>query len=176
MKFSLDGMSEQYSNELTANIKENSNVYIIGWRPDSNMWSYDFFKEKKCNISLIEIFEQNASQFPTDEYDVNVICDSVENFSSYVNKKDKNKNILYWADGPEHLEMEISKKLLEEAKKYFYLIIIQTPDGVYEQGEMYGNIHESHLSHWYNSDYEKLGFKVESIIPINPALIGFCVS
>lgn len=176
MKFSLDGMSEKYSEELTSNIKENSNVYIIGWRPDSNMWSYDFFGEKNCNISLIEIFEQNTSQFPTDKYNVNVICDSVENFSSYVNKKDKSKNILYWADGPEHLEMEVSKKLLEEAKKYFYLIIIQTPDGVYEQGEMYGNIHEAHLSHWYNSDYEQLGFKVESIIPINPALIGFHLS
>lgn len=176
MKFYFDGMDEKYCEELTASIKENSNVYVVGWRPDSNMWPYDFFTEKKCNISLIEIFEDNAKQFPSKEYDTNVICDSVENFSSYVSKQGKKKNVLYWADGPEHLEMENSKKLLEEAKKYFYLIIIQTPDGVYEQGEMYGNIHESHLSHWYDSDYEELGFKFEKVNPSNPAIIGFHLS
>lgn len=179
MKFYLDGMSESYSSELTGNVKENSNVYTIGWRPDSLFWSYEFFLERNCNVSLIEIFEQNANAFPKEEYNVNVICDSVENFSKYVNKKDKSKNILYWSDGPEHLEMEVSKKLLEKAKEYFYLIIIQTPNGVYEQGEMYGNVHESHLSHWYDKDYQELGFKVDTTHgPAHnfDALIGFYLS
>lgn len=176
MKFYLDGMNTEYSEELTNNIRNGSNVFTIGWRSDSQMWPYDLFGEKECNINLIEIFEPNANQFPKDQYNVNVICDSVENFDLYAKKEEKEKNILYWADGPEHLEMEVSKKLLEKAKEYFYLIIIQTPNGIYEQGEMYGNVHECHLSHWYEDDYKELGFKVDHFAPWQPSLIGFYLS
>ena len=178
MDFYLDGMREEYSRELTDSVKQDTNVYTVGWRPDSHMWQYDFFKERNCNITLIEIFEPNANAFPKEEYNATVVCDSVENFAQYVNKEEKDKNILYWSDGPEHLEMDASKKLLEEAKEYFSLIIIQTPNGVYEQGEMYGNIHESHLSSWYESDYEELGFELDKTHgPAHnfDALIGFWI-
>lgn len=173
MKFYVNGMSDEYCDELNSKIKSDCNVCIVGWRPDSLLWAYEFFTEQKSNITLIEIFESNARAFPAEKYNTNVICDSVENFDQYFNKEDKNKNILYWSDGPEHLTMDESKKLLEKAKDYFYLIIIQTPDGVHEQGSMYGNDHESHLSTWYETDFQELGFKSHKVEPTNPALIGY---
>jgi hypothetical protein len=161
MNFYMKGMTSEYSEELTSKINPGSNVCIVGWRPDSHFWPYDLFTDKKCDITLIEIFEPNANAFPTDQYNINVVCDSVEYFDRYFKKEDKHKNILYWGEGPEHLPMEVSKDILKRCKEYFYMIIIHTPDGVYEQGEMYGNIHESHLSAWYESDYAELGFKID---------------
>jgi hypothetical protein len=156
-KFSLNGMTEIYSEQLNNSLKPNSNVYIVGWRPDSLLWYFDFFLHINCNITLIEIFPNNANSFPKHLYpNVNVICDDVQNYKKYISSSN---NILYWGEGPEHLPLSVSKKLLIEMKNYFDTMIIHTPFGEYIQEEMYGNIYETHLSTWYDTDYDELDFK-----------------
>jgi hypothetical protein len=158
-KFKLDGMSEEYIESLNDKIYKNSNAYIIGWRQDSMLWPYDLFTYLNCNITLIEIFKVNADAFPKDRYkNVVVINDDVQNFEKYI-ISNENKNIIYWGEGPEHLSLDVSKSLIEKMKTYFDTIIIHTPYGVYNQGPMYGNIYESHLSTWYEKDYDDLNFK-----------------
>ncbi len=67
---------------------------------------------------------------------------------------------------------EISK-VLNEMKNNFDTIIIHTPYGEYLQGEMYGNIHETHLSTWYEYDYDELEFKHCRYGDIVPSIIGY---
>jgi len=51
MNFYMKGMTSEYSEELTSKINPESNVCIVGWRPDSHFWPYELFTEKKCNIT-----------------------------------------------------------------------------------------------------------------------------
>jgi len=174
-KFFLNGLSENYLTKINNRIKPQSDVYIIGWRPDSNLWAYDFFTSINCNITLIEIFEKNAFAFPKNKYkNIKVVCDDVQNYEKYLSNS-KNK-ILYWGEGPEHLPMNISKKLINRMKTDFDLIIVHTPFGEYIQEEMYGNIYERHLSTWYENDYKDLEFNYSLFHgPKNnfDAIIGF---
>lgn len=157
-RFYLNGLTEEYTQKLNACIKPNSNVFIVGWRPDSSLWAYDFFSSINSKIHLIEIFSENANAFPKLNYpNVEVTCDDVQNYKKYLTTS--GNSVMYWGEGPEHLPMEVSKKLLQEMKKHFDTIIIHTPYGEYNQGEMYGNIYEAHLSTWYEIDYEQLHFE-----------------
>ena len=51
-----------------------------------------------------------------------------------------------------------AKRLISHFKSLFSTIIIETPNGRWDQGPDGDNIYETHLSYWYPCDYCHLGF------------------
>lgn len=73
-------------------------------------------------------------------------------------------DIVMWWHGPEHLlrdEIVYTLNHIERmANKY---VILACPWGKYEQGTTDGNIHENHTKHWYPQEFNRLGYKTNTI-------------
>lgn len=130
---------------------------IVGWRNDTG---YDLISEllqDGLSVTVLEIFPYNVAQFDLTDFDLSVICGDVR---SLENLATIHKNsMLIWQDGPEHLQLNEAKTLLNRFKKIFDSIVIATPNGPFPQGPLYGNMAEMHLSAWTQKDYDDLGFQ-----------------
>lgn len=135
-------------------------ITFVGWRPDAGLDLFHLLRSNCQTPIVIEIFEQNCKALASARI-CQVICDDVRNFDRRLDSSQK--ELLVWQDGPEHLEKSDSIEVLKKAQEHFKSIVIATPDGFCEQDELYGNIHERHLSSWYKDDYESLGFRVSSL-------------
>lgn len=162
--------NSEFKTEIDNIVKQSQHVTTVGWRPDTGYDLYDYLTSNTNTITVVEIFGPNLANFNMFRYNnVHLINDDVRNFEKFLSQK--HRDCIIWQDGPEHLEMEESKNIIKKFQKSFNSIIIATPNGVYEQGAMYGNEAERHLSSWYTKDYEELGFKVSEIGGM--FLIGF---
>lgn len=72
-------------------------------------------------------------------------------------------DVAFWWHGPEHLTWKDGLKALAQLEKLANLVVIGCPDGNYPLGPAYGNPHEQHLSAWVPGDFEKMGYKAESL-------------
>ena len=159
-----------FKTEIDGLVKNSKHITTVGWRVDTGYDLYDYLTNNKDSITIVEIFGPNIACFNLSKYkNVETINDDVRNFESFLSTEQR--DCIVWQDGPEHLDMEESKKIIRKFQKDFKSIIIATPNGIYEQGALYGNEAERHLSSWYKNDYEELGFKVKEIGGI--FLIGY---
>jgi hypothetical protein len=89
----------------------------------------------------------------------NVLNEDVENILSAVNQEKFDIVTLYGVI--EHFQKRKGLEMLEKCEqlssKY---IVLETPNGFVEQGPEFGNEFQRHLSGWYQSDLEGLGYKV----------------
>jgi hypothetical protein len=137
-----------------------SHLTFVGWRPDTGIDHLQLIKANFQDITVIEIFKRNADVLKSTEL-CRVICDDVANFERHLSQKEK--QVLIWQDGPEHVEMKNSVEIIKNAQKHFSNIIIATPDGIHPQDEIQDNPYERHLSSWFRSDYVDLNFIPSSL-------------
>lgn len=136
-------------------------VLYVGARPApacSNIM--DYLATAGATIDLLEIWEKNCQSFEHDPRLRNVMCGDVrENFwPSFVHY-----DWVVWWHGPEHIERNGLEPVIKDLGAISDHILLGCPWGKYEQGEMYGNPHEEHLTHWQPEDFEALGFAVRAV-------------
>ena len=113
----------------------------------------------KCPIDCVEIWPENVKQLETSPRLRHVWLSDIRDFSPQWTYE----LTMFW-HGPEHLlKDEVVSLLLKIAQYTTKMIVFATPNGVYTQGAEYGNPHEVHQSHWYPSDFEKIGMEVDYI-------------
>lgn len=135
-------------------IKKSKFLTYVGWR--DNFSFFDYYSSIIKKIFIIEIWQPHVDKLNKKYSNVEIICKDVCNFDSLIplNYRD----CLLWQQGPEHMKMKQAKNLINQMKKTFSKIIIETPNGLWEQGADGDNIYEAHLSYWYPEDYQELGF------------------
>jgi len=172
MSYKFDGFpiqNEQMQEwiEDIANIdkpKDASNYYqsalIVGWREATyNSIFHSLFNCGYKEIVLIDIFKPNIEKFMTEgvkgvRAKVMDVRDVLEKFG------EERFDLIVWAHGFEHLEMNDSLNTINDLKKIAkYYLMGETPAGDWcSQDEMYGNVHEVHHSIWEEEDFHRLGF------------------
>lgn len=135
-------------------IRKSQCITYVGWR--NNFSFFDYYYSLVEQIFIIEIWQNHVDQFEKKYYNIEIICNNICNFENLITEKQR--DCLLWQQGPEHLEMKQAKNLINQMKKTFSKIIIETPNGQWEQGPDGDNIYETHLSYWYPENYEELGF------------------
>ena len=130
--------------------KSSKTILMVGWRQSSDQSFVEYMINQGKDLTIVEIFEPNISSIPSN---VKTILGDIRTLEL----KDR-FDLFLWQHGPEHCKQEESINVLNKFKKQCKHIIIETPNGHNQQDEMYGNIYERHVSEWYQSDYEKLGF------------------
>lgn len=94
------------------------------------------------------------------------------------NNQTKNKtwDWIIWWHGPEHVKKEEFRELLPKISKMYNVgFIVGCPFGTHEQGSMYGNNFEAHISHWKDTELEKMGFTVYTYGSINSGTLAGCI-
>jgi hypothetical protein len=110
--------------------------------PANVEFAIEYFEEKKIAIDVVEGNILDASEkFKENQFDVSV----------------------FW-HGPEHLPLpEIDVALQEMEKITRNFIIIGCPNGKSEQGKIYGNPHEEHVSGADEDFYKQRGFLTQVV-------------
>lgn len=162
--------NQTFKSELDSLFSSSKNVTFVGWRQDTGLDVFINFFNNFQYINVVEIFKPNADLLASFKIPkLNVLNFDIRDHEDFLKSDDL--DCLVWQDGPEHLEMQESKNILNELKTKFKKIIIATPKGEYIQGPLYGNESERHLSSWEIQDYQNLGFEVSIIGEI--FLIGY---
>lgn len=161
----------EFKSQLDDLVKYSSNITIVGWREDTGTYTIQSMINDKKKINLIEIYKPNCDKIAQsiDSELLKIFNIDVQDFDSFIPLDER--ELLIWQDGPEHLPIDKSVRLINTMKKTYSKIIIATPKGVFEQGSLYGNEAECHLSSWEIEDYKNIGFNV-SVISDN-FLIGY---
>ena len=102
-------------------------------------------------LTLLEIWPANAEYYKLDPRFGCVIEGDVQTADL------PECDAAFWWHGPEHVvDFEPIVKRLERAAKR--LVVLASPWGHYEQGSMYGNENETHVSGIYPADFHRLGY------------------
>lgn len=104
----------------------------------------EYLDNKIDRLDGVEIFEPYITKIQKSIYD-NIYLTDIRSFQPQVKY-----DMILMADVIEHMTKEEGISLL---KRLPGNKIIATPNGYTEQGESYGNIHETHLSGWTMEDF-----------------------
>lgn len=118
------------------------------FREYSDVWYGNMF-DWKVKIDGVEIFDSYITDLQRSIYDHIYIGDIrtlVDTLGDY--------DLIYMGDVIEHLEKQDAMELLSKLKMKCRDLIIVTPVHVSEQGEVYGNEKETHVSQWSTIDFE----------------------
>lgn len=119
------------------------------FREYTDIWAGSL-KEKKTRIDGIEIFADYITPLQRMIYNniyIGDVLDIIDKLGFY--------DLIYCGDVIEHFEKEKGKFLLFKIMQHSKQSIIVTPVHVLEQGAMYGNEFERHLSQWSAADFFK---------------------
>ncbi len=111
------------------------------------------YNDFKLVIDGIEIFEKYLTKLH--EYIYNTIY--IGNALDVLPKIDKKYDLILMIDVIEHFSYEDGLRLIQAALEKSRYIIISTPREWMDQGAVFGNEHETHLSIWKAEDFKKLG-------------------
>ena len=163
--------SIEVENGLCDIVKNSKYITMVGWRIDTGTYTIQSMLNDNKHVHVVEIFPGNCNALNASIYHENLMvhCINVKDFNDHIPLEER--DVLIWQDGPEHLKMEESVEVINQIKQTYKSIIIATPKGLFEQGTMYGNTAEQHLSTWEIEDYQNIDFNV-SIIGQN-FLIGY---
>lgn len=162
MSYTFTSKNKNYANneDLSHSIKDRDSlneifeksktILMVGWRYDSDASFVDFMIDQGKNVTIVEIYEPNTKNVRSE---VEIHCADILNFNI-----EKQYDMLLWQHGPEHVFKSEALDFVDRVKGKFKHIVFETPYGHNPQGEMYGNIYETHVSEWEESDYIKLGF------------------
>lgn len=107
-----------------------------------------------CPVRVLEVWEPETVGYVPPE-NVTVTVGDVRGFQQHVDGCD----VLWWAQGPEHLERREARAVIVAALRWFRQIVVESPDGDYPQGAVDGNPYQRHLSTWYEHDFTALGLR-----------------
>lgn len=129
---------------------KSKSIVMVGWRHDSDASFVDYMVDNGKELTIIEIYEPNTASV---RKEVQIHCSDILNFEF-----DRTYDLLIWQHGPEHVFKEEAYNFIKKVDTVFKHIVLETPYGYNEQGEMYGNIYETHVSEWTEEDYKNMGF------------------
>lgn len=110
-----------------------------------------FDKEQWCiKIDGIEVYEKYRNSL-WDVYNNIYIGDALD----ILNKSNSQYDLIICSDVLEHFDKESGHKLINLCLKKSEVIIINTPRKFMEQGDVLGNIYETHLSLWKPKDFRR---------------------
>lgn len=104
----------------------------------------------------IEIFKPYFEKIPKNCYE-RLFHHDIRTFDYEKQLSDVKLQAVMIIDVLEHLKRDEGIKLLEKIN-FIPFIIICVPIIDYEQGEMFDNVHEAHLTQWKVNELEDLGF------------------
>ena len=137
-------------------------VLYVGASPFRNQLVSEF-KEAGCTVDLVEVNKENLDLHVEKKTFDRYFLSDVRSFDP----KDKYDVVVFW-HGIEHLEKSELPALIEKMKEYTNKIILfGCPYGRYEQGVIYGNPYEHHVSHWNEMELVEVGLNVSSIGKFN---------
>jgi len=153
-------------NQLLKNIPDiydYNSVLYVGARTNRIDFGKEFLK-KKYKIDILEVFEPNVLHLKKIEWIDNVFQEDVRKVDNSVRKK---YDIVFWWHGPEHIEKkDLSTTLAKLEQLSNHLVVCGCPWGEFEQGALYNNPNERHLSALLPEDFQKLNYQTSTI--------GFC--
>ena len=150
-------------------VRDAESVVVIGWRHDTGCALFDWLATtRKKHVTVIEPFLSNVQTFRYDG--VRMVYGDACAFMRLLTPAETGDAVFLWQDGPEHVFMDEAYFILGRMKTVAAGIVLATPEGVYSQGVLGGNLYEEHRSTWHMEDYERLGFKV---VRYSPGLIGY---
>jgi hypothetical protein len=117
------------------------------FREYADVWFGNYFGWK-TRIDGVEVFKEYIGDLQR------IIYDNIynEDIATFVDKMDY-YDLIYMGDVLEHFEKEEGKVVLEKLKKKSRCLIISTPVKVLSQGDVYGNVNETHKSQWTPEDF-----------------------
>lgn len=147
-----------FKEKIDSLVKNAKTVLVVGWRPDTGYYLFEYLTGFST-VTLVEIFENNCKSFTLNN--VNVVCDNILEF---IKKTETVFDVLIWQDGPEHVTIPEFEQFLKDCSGKVKNMIIATPNGVYPQDALYGNIYERHNATWFQNTYLEFGFDVREYI------------
>ena len=161
----LDHVPE-FRDAVNSMVDEATTVNSVGWRPDTGYKLFSHLVARGTRLNVIEIFKPNCDAFVLKNNLVHVYNENILNYDKFLPHKDR--DVILFQDGPEHLSIDVGKDILGQMQKDFNGIVIATPNGVYPQSNLFQNEAERHLSGWTTADYEEIGFNVTEYNPQEP--------
>jgi 2-polyprenyl-3-methyl-5-hydroxy-6-metoxy-1,4-benzoquinol methylase len=129
------------------------------FREYSDIWDRNL-KEWQTRIDGVEIFEEYITDIQRKIYN-NIYIGNILNLIDTLPDYD----LVFMGDVIEHIEKETAKDLLEKLKKKGKIVIIVTPEDIGNQGTVFGNTNEAHISQWYLDDFKDFDtFKIANMI------------
>lgn len=104
------------------------------WTPVERLDCIDIFPDyisQMHHLIYDNVYVGNATEFDFEKYDLFLLIDIIE-----------------------HIPKEEGFKLLDNLTKKGF-VFVSTPVDIGDQGEMYGNKHEAHISQWTPEDFER---------------------
>ena len=110
------------------------------------------FNKEQWDITIdgIEVFEKYRNRL-WDVYNNIYIGDAI----NILNKSNSKYDLIICSDVIEHFDKESGHKLINLCLKKSDKIIINTPREFMEQGDVFGNIYETHRSLWKPRDFRR---------------------
>lgn len=178
MSYTFTSPIKNYNNNETLNhcseIKRKLNdifdasetILMVGWRYDSDITFIKHVLDKGKKLTIVEIFEKNLENLPAG---VTGVCADIRDY-----EVKSNFDLFLWQHGPEHVNKIDVARFFGKYGQMFKYIVLESPNGPNEQGAMYGNPYEEHISAWTPKDYEDLGF--DYITYAGPKWDGFVLA
>jgi hypothetical protein len=112
----------------------------------------------KCgfDITVLEVFQPNILKIQTVMPNWRFIHLDISELPYRPDIDLSGYDIIWWYHGPEHLSKAIGKNVIAYLKHSSRFIISSMPHGMYDQSELYGNLHERHVSAWYPDDFKEV--------------------
>lgn len=132
-----------------------------------NLWYTNDYKNRKVVIDAIEAYPEYLT--PVHSYIYNQIY--IDPADIAINNLSRKYDLILIIDVIEHFEKKAGMEFIEKCRNTGKNIIISTPHNPGEQGEMFGNIFERHVSKWSEEDFGKYG--PYFITPNHSSIIAF---
>jgi len=117
------------------------------------------FKQKGYRIDILEVFDKNLQSLKKLKFINKLIKGDVREVDKLI---DQEYDVIFWWHGPEHIHKNELKDTLNKLKKISNkLVVCGCPYGKYEQGVVYGNVWEKHLSYLEPANFKKSSFQVD---------------
>lgn len=111
------------------------------------------------HFDVLEIFPKNVERLKWENLNKKM-CGDVRNIDK-IEGSQTSYDVIIWWHGPEHVtKKDFEKTLPKLLAKSKIGVIVGMPNGKWEQGKIYGNKWEEHISTWKPKDLEKLGAEV----------------
>jgi hypothetical protein len=133
MPFSVEAYKQEVFQHIRNTINPTDKILDVG--PGAGKYG------KSLNdyyIDAVEIYDPYIAAYNLKQIYKNVYCDNILNFdwSFY--------DYIILGDVLEHINLEEAKKLISDITNNYVKCLVAVPY-MFEQGEWYGNIHETHL-------------------------------
>ena len=135
-------------------------ILDIGWRLDTYSLEFPSHMAKQgIKMTILDAFEQNINNLRAQNPDPNFIFPVLADARQFIKETDQKWDVCIWQGGPEHVLLEEFAEFLIEADKKIDTMIIATPNGLWPQDALGGNVYEKHISTWTVDTYTRFGFR-----------------